>query len=70
MPPAQRIKWFISTCMGEFNLVVDPYILNGNWWVRLSAQIFNDVEDFKFAGRTLAGLCEKINAEHTNSASE
>lgn len=32
----------------------------GKWWVRLSAQIYNDMDDFRRVGAILKTICEQI----------
>lgn len=60
MSASQRVKTLITTCMSDYNLVCNPFLYNGAWWVRLSAQVFNDIADFKYAGEVLVGICDKL----------
>lgn len=32
----------------------------GAWWVRLSAQVYNELEDFAKVGQVLKEVCDKI----------
>lgn len=31
------------------------------WWTRLSAQVYNDLDDFKYVAGVVKHVCEKIN---------
>ncbi|KAI8060821.1 pyridoxal phosphate-dependent transferase [Gongronella butleri] len=41
-------------CMGS------PYFHNGQWFVRLSAQVYTDLDDFKAIGHALKRVCESL----------
>ena len=43
------------------HLYVASYQHAGRWWLRLSVQIYNDLQDFEEAGRVFQILCEEVN---------
>ncbi|KAK0452766.1 pyridoxal phosphate-dependent transferase [Desarmillaria tabescens] len=48
----------------KHNVYAAPYYHNGMWWVRCSAQIWNEVEDFKKLGTALPAVCGEIEKEY------
>ncbi|TPX10292.1 uncharacterized protein E0L32_008697 [Thyridium curvatum] len=55
-------QWMLNKCMSEYNTFIVLYAYRGRWWCRLSAQVFLDMDDFEFAGRTLLELCKRVGA--------
>ena len=51
---------FIQKLLNEQNSMVVPYKHNGKWWVRLSAQIYNSLEDFEKAARAIQKVCSEL----------
>ncbi|KAL5526804.1 hypothetical protein ACEPAF_8529 [Sanghuangporus sanghuang] len=45
----------------EKNVSARPYHHNGKWWIRCSAQIYNEVSDFEKLGEVLLQVVEIIN---------
>ena len=46
--------------LGEWNTYAAHYFHNGAWWVRCSAQVFNEVADFEYLGRALNAVCKEV----------
>ncbi|KDR68934.1 hypothetical protein GALMADRAFT_77978 [Galerina marginata CBS 339.88] len=46
-----------------------PFYYEGRWWVRASAQIYNDLSDFERLGKALVEVCQKINRLKTSNGS-
>ncbi|CAG8546283.1 19290_t:CDS:2 [Racocetra fulgida] len=45
----------------KYNCYVSPFKHNGYWYVRASAQIYNDLSDFEKVGKALREICENFN---------
>lgn len=60
MDPLARCKWFFQTMAAEYNVMFAPYVHEGTWWARLSAQIYNELEDFKVCGKVMKELCQRV----------
>jgi len=54
--------WMSKTSVEEYDTFVQSLFYNGAWWVRLSGQVYLGMEDMEWAGRTLLGICERVNA--------
>ncbi|PQE20532.1 hypothetical protein CJF30_00001846 [Rutstroemia sp. NJR-2017a BBW] len=52
--------WMVDTLMKDYNTWIMIAYLEGKWWTRLSAQVYLDMEDFEWAGRTLKELCMRV----------
>ena len=49
----------LETLMAEYKTFVALFVYGGRWWARLSAQVYLELEDFEWAGRTLKEVCER-----------
>ncbi|KIM79204.1 hypothetical protein PILCRDRAFT_823789 [Piloderma croceum F 1598] len=50
--------------LNDWNTYVAHYTHNGKVWVRCSAQVWNEVSDFEYAGKALKAVCEEIVESH------
>ena len=58
---AEQIRqWIELVLVGEYNTFMAIFVHGGQWWVRLSAQIYLTIEDFEWAGQTLKAVCERV----------
>ncbi|KAJ3726522.1 pyridoxal phosphate-dependent transferase [Lentinula guzmanii] len=49
------------------NMYAVTYYHNNIWWTRVSAQIWNELDDFKILGNALVTICSEIVAEHKHA---
>ncbi|TYJ56553.1 hypothetical protein B9479_002800 [Cryptococcus floricola] len=65
---AQQAR-FLEDGMFEANCFAACYMHAGKWWVRFSAQVWNELSDFDYIGGVLEDLCLKIkNGKHLKQA--
>ncbi|TVY78146.1 Hercynylcysteine sulfoxide lyase [Lachnellula suecica] len=64
--PAHTSKvtlWLQTTLIDEFKTFLAISFFQGQWWVRLSGQVYLDITDFEWAGEKLKEICERIGKE-------
>ena len=62
------VAWTQEKMTDEYNGFVPTLWHGGHWWVRLSAQVWLDMDDFDWAARTLADLCDRVRrGEHVQA---
>ncbi|XP_021963444.1 L-cysteine desulfhydrase-like protein lolT1 isoform X2 [Folsomia candida] len=59
--------WFDEELIKKRNLFTGVYQHGGAWWIRVSTQIYNSIEDFHRAGDVFTEICDELNA-HTGSS--
>jgi len=50
-------QWMQETLIEDFNTFVPIFFHQGNWWARLSGQIYLELADFEWAGTALKEIC-------------
>lgn len=50
-------QWLLETMMSDYHTFVALGVYQDRWWARLSAQVYLDMDDFEWAGKTLKELC-------------
>ncbi|KAI8092948.1 pyridoxal phosphate-dependent transferase [Halteromyces radiatus] len=45
----------------EHNTMATPYKNNGKWWIRLCAQVYLELDDFKKGGEAILQICQELN---------
>ncbi|RKU39912.1 hypothetical protein DL546_001764 [Coniochaeta pulveracea] len=63
----QVTNWLLATMMKDYKTFMALFVHQDRWWVRLSAQVYLESEDFEWAGETLKELCEKAAQLDVNS---
>ncbi|KAF2456850.1 pyridoxal phosphate-dependent transferase [Lineolata rhizophorae] len=58
--PFKVRDWLGSTMMREYDTFMALYFYGGAWWVRLSAQIYLEMEDFEWGGKVVQELCTRV----------
>jgi len=57
VPPNQLNPLLIPQLLLEkYDTWVPVYPLQGQWWVRVSAQIYNEISDFQFLAEAISSL--------------
>lgn len=52
--------WLMLRIVQEHNTFMALVFYANEWWVRLSAQVYLDLEDFEWGAGVLKGLCERV----------
>ncbi|KAK4677599.1 hypothetical protein QC764_300210 [Podospora pseudoanserina] len=53
-------SYVLGTLMEEYQTFVAVFIFQGRWWARLSAQVYLDLQDFKWVGGVLKDVCDRV----------
>ncbi|KAI0016810.1 pyridoxal phosphate-dependent transferase [Xylariomycetidae sp. FL0641] len=60
--------WMLERLVLDYNTFIPFSTVQGRLWARLSAQVYLQIEDFEWAGRTLLDLCNRVEGgEHLKS---
>ncbi|KAI8137721.1 pyridoxal phosphate-dependent transferase [Fennellomyces sp. T-0311] len=59
-PEGEVVNAFIDKWMYEHNTMGAPYKHNDKWYVRLSAQVYNDLDDFRYFAETVHKVCKEL----------
>ncbi|KAJ0118581.1 plp-dependent transferase [Diaporthe amygdali] len=58
---AERIwNWMTKALVDDYQTFIPLFYHNRRFWARLSAQVYLDMDDFLWAGKTLKVLCERV----------
>lgn len=58
---AQRVwEWMTKVLVEEYQTFIPVYYHAGRFWARLSAQVYLDMEDFEWTGKTLKELSARV----------
>lgn len=52
-------EWMQEELIEDFNTFMPIYFFEGQWWTRLSGQIYLEPSDFEWAGAALKAICER-----------
>nr|AOR51838.1 PLP-dependent aminotransferase [Phaffia rhodozyma] len=50
------------------NCFAMPFVHNNKWWVRASAQVYNEPEDFTYIAKVLKDHCDSLKQRHVDAA--
>ncbi len=62
--PIMNTEFWIDTLLTRFPQIFVPAYKHGEkWWIRISAQIYNDLTDFDELAKVVITICNEINGE-------
>ncbi|KAH8117757.1 PLP-dependent transferase [Phellopilus nigrolimitatus] len=53
-----------GSLLSDWNICGQSYHHNGKWWIRCSAQIYNEMSDFEKLGEALVSICKAIEEDN------
>ncbi|KAK2759770.1 hypothetical protein FQN54_002504 [Arachnomyces sp. PD_36] len=56
----QAWQWMLHTLIDEYKTYMQIYPFQDKLWVRISAQVYLEIEDFEWAGKTLKEVCGRV----------
>lgn len=67
--PKLITAFWVDTQLYRFPQVFAPaYKHGGKWYIRVSAQIYNDLGDFKVLGNVYNTICDEINGKNSTTS--
>lgn len=54
------LAWMLDTIIREKGTYLQLYSFQSKFWVRISAQVYLEMEDFEWAGKTLKEVCGRV----------
>jgi hypothetical protein len=52
-------SWIEKQLFENYDTFLPIYFLRGQWWTRLSGQVYLELSDFEWVGHKLKAICEK-----------
>ncbi|RDA87710.1 hypothetical protein CP532_1787 [Ophiocordyceps camponoti-leonardi (nom. inval.)] len=62
------IAWATSTLVTQYKTFIPVTVHRGRWFIRLSAQLYLDLDDFEWAGRTMKEVVDRLRREEYKQA--
>ena len=56
------VEWVVEKLVDDFDMYMGIYIHAGNFWARISGQIYIDLEDVERGAMALKAICERVKA--------
>lgn len=63
VPAAEEQKafqWMLRRLIEDYKTFMSLFIHGGRFWIRISAQVYLEEEDYEYAGKVLKELCERV----------
>ncbi|KAI1134761.1 PLP-dependent transferase [Hypoxylon sp. FL0543] len=60
-------EWMQEKMMSDYKTFIPVFTHNSRLWARISAQVYLDIEDFRWAGQVLLELCERVKKGQANA---
>ncbi|KAJ3497370.1 hypothetical protein NLG97_g1958 [Lecanicillium saksenae] len=57
------VPWFHATLVEEFSTSLTAFVHDSKLWVRLSGQVYLEMEDFDYIGNALKELCARLGCQ-------
>jgi selenocysteine lyase/cysteine desulfurase len=51
---------FYDKLLYDYNCMASPFLHNGTWYARLSAQVYTDLDDFRVVAKALLAICKEL----------
>lgn len=55
--------FYLRKSLYEYNTILHVYKTNKKWWVRLSGQVYLELDDFQKAGEAVLAITRELNKE-------
>jgi selenocysteine lyase/cysteine desulfurase len=56
----KAFQWMARTLVDDYKTFMALFVMGNRYWVRISAQVYLDMEDYKIAGKILKRLSERV----------
>ncbi|WJG35369.1 pyridoxal phosphate-dependent transferase [Fusarium oxysporum Fo47] len=53
-------QWILNTLIGDYKTFVALFLHGGRFWIRTSAQVYLEIEDYEWLGGVLKEVCERV----------
>lgn len=57
---AKALQWFLRTLMSDHNTFVALFIHGGRYFTRVSAQVYLDLDDYRYGAKALKDVCDRL----------
>ncbi|PNY21214.1 aminotransferase [Tolypocladium capitatum] len=56
----EAFQWMARTMVDEYRTFMSLFVTGNRYWIRISAQVYLDMQDYEVAGKVLKELCERV----------
>ncbi|CAI4219104.1 unnamed protein product [Parascedosporium putredinis] len=57
---AKALQWILRTLMSDHNTFVALFIHGGRYFTRVSAQVYLDLDDYRYGAKALKDVCDRL----------
>jgi len=65
---ANTLRFLLRSLIEGWQVSAAVFRHNGRWWVRASAQVWNEISDFDYLARALKDSCEKLELRYRRNS--